>query len=717
MISSELNGVLQSAFLKAKASRHEYMSLEHVMLSILESAKGKEIIALSGGDVESIYEKLSSYVDSAFEVLDEKIEYSVTETLSLSRVLESMMRHIRSAQKEYADIGDFLAAIYDEPHTYTYLLLQDYDIERVDLLETISHNDEELDEDSSLAQYTINLNNVAKEGKIDPVIGRDDEISRAIQILCRRKKNNPLLIGEAGVGKTAIAEGLALKIISGDVPEILKNAELFALDMGSMIAGTKYRGDFEKRLKAVIHELTHHKNAILFIDEIHTIVGAGSVGGGSLDASNILKPALASGAIKCMGATTHAEFRQSFEKDRALGRRFAKIDVDEPSIEDSFLILKGLKSRYEEFHGVKYSDKALRSAVELSKKYITDRFLPDVAIDLIDEVGASFHLLKKPRKVINPSDIEQVLEKMTGIPPKSGDDREMLLNLEKNLLSSINGQDEAVSVVVKAIKRSYAGLSRDNKPIASFLFAGPTGVGKTELAKSLAHHLGIHFERFDMSEYMEQHSVSRLIGTPPGYVGFEQGGLLIERVKKHPYMVLLLDEIEKAHIDLMSILLQVMDSATLTDNSGYKANFSNVVLIMTSNIGASERSVMGFNADSSISRHEALKSFFTPEFRNRLDKVVEFKALTLDIVESIVDKFIDELNTQLRDKNITVELTKKAKKYIAELGYDKALGARPLARVIDEQIRDRLIDEVLFNDKIKKVLIDYKKELVFDTKA
>jgi len=633
------------------------------------------------------------------------------------------MHHVRSAQKEYADVGDLLAAIYEENHTYACMLLHEYGIERVDVLEAISHRDLDAlsvndQSDSALAQYAINLIVQARAGKIDPVIGRVNEIERSIQTLCRRKKNNPLLIGEPGVGKTAIAEGLALRIVSGEVPALLEDAEIFALDLGAMLAGTKYRGDFEKRLKAVMDEVSEHPNAILFIDEIHTIVGAGAVGGGSMDASNQLKPALASGAIKCMGATTHAEYRNVFEKDRALSRRFARIEVGEPSQEESFLILKGLKERYEKHHGVKYTDKALRSAVELSKKYITDRFLPDVAIDLIDEAGAAFHLKTHKRTTITPNDIENVIEKMTGIPTSKmgSDERLKLSTLEEDLKALVIGQDHAIAQVVKSIKRSYAGLNPEHKPIASFLFAGPTGVGKTELAKSLSEVMGIYFERFDMSEYMEKHALSRLIGAPPGYVGFEQGGLLVETVRKHPYMVLLLDEIEKAHPDLINVLLQVMDSATLTDNTGFKANFANVILVMTSNIGASERSVMGFNADSSISRHEALKSFFTPEFRNRLDGVIEFGALPLSVVEGIVDKFIRELNIQLKAKKVTVVLSDNAKAYLAKIGYDKAMGARPLGRVISEKIKDPLVDEMLFGRLSGggKVSVDYDDTLLFD---
>ncbi len=723
MISAQLNSIFQKAVALARHQRHEYLTIEHVMLSLVNSPEGEMIIRACGGDIETIKESLGNYLLHTLEPLPDDVIQEPFETVALARMIDEMMRHVRSAQKQHADVGDFIAAIYEEDHTYARLLLEEYGISRVDLLEAISHQEIETPQESqvtegALEKYAINLIVQAKKGKIDPVIGRVNEIERAIQTLCRRRKNNPLLIGEPGVGKTAIAEGLALRIVAGDVPKLLENAELFALDLGAMLAGTKYRGDFEKRLKAVIDEVQAHPNAILFIDEIHTIVGAGAVGGGSMDASNQLKPALASGSLKCMGATTHAEYRSVFEKDKALSRRFARIEVNEPSQEESFLILKGLRERYEKHHGVKYTDKALRSAVELSKKFITDRFLPDVAIDLIDEAGASFHLHHHKRTTVTPNDIETIIAKMTGVPVSkmSGDDRSKLAGLEEELKTLVIGQNNAIAQVVRSIKRSYAGLSQPNKPIASFLFSGPTGVGKTELAKSLASSMGIHFERFDMSEYMEKHSISRLIGAPPGYVGFEQGGLLSESIRKHPYTVLLLDEIEKAHPDLVNILLQVMDNATLTDNNGYKANFSNVVLIMTSNIGASERTVMGFNADSSISRHEALKSFFTPEFRNRLDAVVEFGPLSKTVVESIVDKFINELNAQLKPKKVSISLSEKAKGYLASMGYDKEMGARPLGRVIQEKIKDPLVDEVLFGRLANggKVTIDYTDTLIFD---
>ncbi len=722
MISAELNAVFQKALSFAKDQHHEYLTIEHVCFALLGSKEGIEIVKECGGDATELRELLGHYIQEHIKPLPENVVSEPFETVALSRLIDQMVRHIQSAQKNQAEIGDLMAAIFEEKHTYSAILLEEHDITRVDVLEIISHQNidasENSEDESYLSKYTIELVSVAKAGKIDPVIGRTDEVERVIQTLCRRKKNNPLLVGEPGVGKTAIAEGLAIQIADNGVPDILKDAPIFALDLGSMLAGTKYRGDFEKRLKGVIDELKAQKNAIMFIDEIHTIVGAGAVSGGSMDASNQLKPALASGELKCMGATTFAEYRNVFEKDRALSRRFAKIDVDEPSLEETFLILKGLRPKYEKHHGLKYTDKALRASVELSKKYITDRFLPDVAIDLMDEAGASFHLKKKKRSTVTPHDVEMIISKITGVPTSriGEDDIEALQNLERDLKTKVIGQDSAVEHVALAIKRSRAGLNADDRPIASFLFSGPTGVGKTELAKSLAEITGVHFERFDMSEYMEKHALSRLVGSPPGYIGFEQGGLLTEAIKKHPYTVLLLDEIEKAHPDLINILLQVMDSATLTDNNGFKANFKNVVIIMTSNIGATEVSVMGFNANQAHSRDSALKSFFTPEFRNRLDAVVEFGPLSMDVVKDIVDKFILELNTDLKKKKVTIELSKKARGYIAEMGYDPEMGARPLARIIQEKIKNPLSDEVLFG-KLKNgghVKVDYKKEIIFD---
>jgi ATP-dependent Clp protease ATP-binding subunit ClpA len=676
---------------------------------------GARILKECGGDVQVMREAIAKYLTQNMQPLPDDVDQEPFETVALSRMIDQMIRHIQSAQKEHASVGDLLAAVLEEEHSYACALLEQQQISRVDILEVISHQDVDTEarengDESFLAKYTVDLLDQAKSGKIDPVIGREDEIERVVQTLCRRKKNNPLFVGEPGVGKTAIAEGLALRIVDQNVPDIIKDSSLFALDLGAMLAGTKYRGDFEKRLKGVMDEVKLKPNAILFIDEIHTLVGAGAVNGGSMDASNQLKPALASGAIKCMGATTYAEYRNVFEKDKALSRRFAKIDIDEPSMEDSFLILKGIKRKYEEHHKIKYTDKSLHSAVEMSKKYITDRFLPDVAIDLIDEAGASFHLQKKKRSTVTPHDIEKIISKISGVPTSriSEDDTARLKTLEADIKTMVIGQDKAVELVAQAVKRSRAGLNPPDRPIASFLFAGPTGVGKTELAKSLADVMGVHFERFDMSEYMEKHTISRLVGAPPGYVGYEQGGLLTEAARKHPYMILLLDEIEKAHPDLINILLQVMDHASLTDNNGYKASFKNVILIMTSNVGASARSVMGFNSDEALSKNEALKEFFTPEFRNRLDAVVNFAALSTEVVEGIVDKFVAELNVQLSAKKVSVVLTPKAKRYFAEKGYDKAMGARPLNRLIQDKLKNPLTDKLLFDEIKGEIKVDIK---------
>ncbi len=722
MISPELNEIFQKSILYAKKLRHEYLTIEHIFYLLLSSKDGSAIISSCGGDVKKMKEALKNYIDTSMQALPQNINEDPYESVALSRLIDNMIKHIQSAGLSSADVGDLIAALYDEENSFSYLLLNSYKISRLDILEVISHNHASTTDnetDSYLDKYSINLLQKAKDGKIDPVIGRDKEIKRVIQILCRRKKNNPILVGEAGVGKTAIAEGLALHIVAGEVPVIIQNSELFALDLSALLAGTKYRGDFEKRLKGVMDELKTHPNAILFIDEIHTLIGAGSTSG-TMDAANQLKPALASGELKCMGATTFAEYRNGFEKDKALSRRFSKVNIEEPSVKTSYLILKGLKSRYEKHHGIKYTDAALKTAVELSKRYITDRFLPDKAIDLIDETAASFHLKKAKKQKVTSSDIERTISGIVGISTSKIDKDETasLISLEDDLKLKVIGQDEAVKEVSKAIKISKAGLTPENKPIASFLFSGPTGVGKTELAISLSQTLGINYERFDMSEYMEKHALSRLVGAPPGYVGFEQGGLLTEAIKKHPYTVLLLDEIEKAHPDLVNILLQIMDSATLTDNNGFKANFQNVILIMTSNIGATARSVMGFNKDSSISKNEELKSFFTPEFRNRLDAIVEFKQLSMQTVREIVSKFIDELNKDLKKKKITVTITKEAIEYIADSAYSIEMGARPVKRYIQDNITNKLSDEILFG-KLKnggEVEVNFDDELKLEFK-
>ena len=700
MISPNLNIIIKNSIMFAKELRHEYLTIEHLFYEILGSDEGMYIILACGGDVEKMRLTLKNYITTNIDPLPNNINIEPYESAALSRVVDSMIKHIQSAGQDSADIGDLIAALYDEENTFTHKLLDEYHISKLDILEIISHSNikEKSDEkETFLEKYSINLLQKAKDGKIDPVIGRDNEIDRVIQILCRRKKNNPILVGEAGVGKTAIAEGLALNIVAKKVPKILKDADLYALDLSALLAGTKYRGDFEKRLKGVMDELKSNPNAILFIDEIHTLIGAGSTSG-TMDAANQLKPALASGELRCMGATTFAEYRNSFEKDKALSRRFSKIDINEPSIKTSIKILKGLKSKYEKHHSVKYTDKAIITAVELSKRYITDRFLPDIAIDLIDETAASFHLSKKKKTKVNSSDIEDTISRIVGISSSKMDKDETvsLSTLESDLQALVIGQDTAITEVSKAIKISKAGLTPSDKPIASFLFAGPTGVGKTELAISLSKTLGINFERFDMSEYMEKHALSRLVGAPPGYVGFEQGGLLTEAIKKHPYTVLLLDEIEKAHPDLINILLQIMDSATLTDNNGYKADFQNVILIMTSNIGATARSVMGFNKDDSLSKNEELKSFFSPEFRNRLDAIVEFTQLNETTVKGIVSKFIKELNTELTKKNIVVSVSDKAKEFIVKEAYSQEMGARPIKRYIQDNITNKLSDEILF---------------------
>ncbi|MCF6310410.1 MAG: ATP-dependent Clp protease ATP-binding subunit ClpA [Sulfurimonas sp.] len=722
MISPSLNEIFQKSILYAKELKHEYITIEHVFYQLLSSADGAKIIFVCGGDVDKMKELIKNYIYTNIDPLPTDIHVDPFESVALSRLIDSMIKHIQSSQQQGADIGDLLAALYDEENTFTYMLLKKYHISRLDILETISHTDEQdenSEDDSYLDKYSINLLKKARDGKIDPVIGRENEIQRVTQILCRRKKNNPILVGEAGVGKTAIAEGLALNIVAGNVPEIIKKSELYALDLSALLAGTKYRGDFEKRLKGVMDELKSTPNAILFIDEIHTLIGAGATSG-TMDAANQLKPALASGELRCMGATTFAEYRNGFEKDKALSRRFAKVDINEPSVKTTVKILKGLKSKYEEHHNVTYTDKALKAAVELSKRYITDRFLPDKAIDLIDETAASFHLSKRKKRKVQAYDIEKTITKIIGISDSkvTKDETNSLVNLESDLQKKVIGQDRAILEVAKAIKISKAGLTPENKPIASFLFSGPTGVGKTELAISLSKTLGINFERFDMSEYMEKHALSRLVGAPPGYVGYEQGGLLTEAIKRHPYTVLLLDEIEKAHPDLVNILLQIMDNATLTDNNGYKANFQNVILIMTSNIGATARSVMGFNKDSSISKNEELKSFFTPEFRNRLDAIVEFEQLSMGTVKGIVNKFIAELNSDLKKKNITVSISPRAVEFIADNSYSIEMGARPLKRYIQNNITNKLSDEILFG-KLKNggsVQVGFNKKLVLKFK-
>ena len=725
MISIALNDVFKEAVGYAKENRHEYLTVEHVFLAIVRSEKGQEIFNTLGANIDKLEKGIIAHIHKTIPKLKEAVE--PFETVALSRAINDMMTHIHSSGRTEAKVGDMLAAIFMQEHSYAVYLMKKEGIARVDILEVISHahTQEEVPsrqsdkEESLLEQFTMELVALAKTGKIDPVIGRKDEIDRVMQTLCRRKKNNPLLVGEPGVGKTAIAEGLALKISEGEVPDILKEAKIFALDMGALVAGTKYRGDFEKRLKGILKEMTKIPDAIMFIDEIHTMVGAGATSGGSMDASNLLKPALARGELKCIGATTYQEFRNFFDKDKALSRRFAKIDVDEPSIEDTFTILKGVQHKYENFHKITFTDEALKSAIDLSVKYLHDRFLPDKAMDIIDEVGAHFMLRGKEDVVVTPKDIEASVAKMMKLPSTvvGTDDTKKLKRLEKALKSHIIGQDEAIGVLATAIKRSYAGLNAQDRPIGSFLFVGPTGVGKTALATQLAQTLQVHFERLDMSEYMEPHTVSRLVGAPPGYVGYEQGGLLTEMIKKHPHTVLLLDEIEKAHPDIMNILLQIMDGAKLTDNNGVVSDFKNVILIMTSNLGTKEANVMGFNKDNSVKTDKAINAFFAPEFRNRLSAIVEFNPLKLDALIEIVDREIAKLNQLLQTKKIKVKVTKKAKAYLAQEGYDERYGARHIARVIDEKIKEALTDEILFG-KLKKggsVKVGLKKDqLSFD---
>ena len=731
MISIELNRVFEGAVEYARENRHEYLTVEHLFYSTLQSPKGVEIFDILGADIERLRSEIEEHIAKTVPSLKSATE--PLETPSLSQLLNDMMQQIHSSGRKEAKIGDLLVSLFMQENAFALYLIKKEDIDRLDMLEVISHRDDEDDtisledktqkpkeNDTMLSQFTTELVALAQTGKIDPVVGRIDEITRVMQTLCRRKKNNPLLVGEPGVGKTAIAEGLALKISEGDVPDILKDSKVFALDMGALVAGTKYRGDFEKRLKAIISELTEQDNAIMFIDEIHTMVGAGAVGGGSMDASNILKPALARGDLKCIGATTYAEYRNFFDKDKALSRRFAKIDVSEPSIEDTMIILQGIKHKYEDYHNISFTDESLQVAIDLSVKYLHDKFLPDKAMDIIDEVGAHFMLKGEKGVTVQPKDIEESIAKMMKLPSSvvAKDDMTKLKALKSDLGARVIGQEEAIDALTTAIKRSYAGLNGADRPIGSFLFVGPTGVGKTELATQLANVLSINFERIDMSEYMESHTISRLIGSPPGYVGYEQGGLLTEMIKKNPHTVLLLDEIEKAHPDIMNILLQVMDGAKLTDNNGVVSDFKNVILIMTSNIGTKEANVMGFQKETSSKTDKAIASFFSPEFRNRLSGTITFNTLSLEILVKIVDTEIAKLNLLLKPKDIVVTLNKKAKEHIAQKS-DKKYGARDIARVIDKDIKEALTDEILFGELKKggNVKVGFKSDsLTFEFK-
>ncbi len=747
MISKDIELMLGAAAREAHMRKHEYLSLEHLLYAIIHHEKGEEVIVACGGDLHRLKKRIENFFNSHIEKLPADTQETPQPTTSLQRVLQKTIIHVQSADKEEADIGDLLSAMMTEENSYAVYFLKQEGISRLDILNYISHGiakvantsfsskasthgQEATDKHacpkdskpaSALDKFTVNLTAKAASGRIDPLIGRQNELERTMQILCRRRKNNPIYVGEPGVGKTALAEGLAWKIWQEDVPPALENIDIYALDLGSLLAGTKYRGEFEQRLKEVIEELVQKDDAILFIDEIHTIVGAGATSGGSLDASNILKPVLASGDIRCIGSTTYEEFRNFFEKDRALSRRFQKIDLREPSIPETIRILNGLKGHYQEHHNVRYTKNALKAAAELSARYLPDRHLPDKAIDVIDEAAALIRLNRPVNEgpaVITIRHVENVIARMANIPARNltQSDIDRLKALEPSLKEVVFGQDEAIRTVVKAIKRSRAGITHPDRPIGSFLFTGPTGVGKTELARQAARVLGIHFHRFDMSEYMEKHAVARLIGAPPGYVGFDQGGLLTEAIRKHPFSVLLLDEIEKAHPDIFNILLQVMDYSKLTDNTGRTADFKHVILIMTSNIGAREMEArtIGFGSRPSEDRKKkgasAVKRLFSPEFRNRLDAVVQFDKLEPPVMEMVVNKLLNEVALQLQDKKIKITASQEAQKWLAQKGFDPEHGARPLGRLIQEKVKDAIADALLFGGLKKgmtvKIVID-----------
>jgi len=723
MLSQELEYSLNAAFQAAREKRHEYITVEHLLYALLDNPSAARVLRACGGSVDELRRHLTTFLRDNVPVLPTESEIDTQPTLGFQRVIQRAVLHVQGVGKKEVNGANVLVAIFGEKDSHAVYFLHKQNISRFDVVNYISHGISKVpgegepslpapeeqeeagaqQEKSPLDVFTVNLNERARQGKIDPLIGREHEVERTIQILCRRRKNNPLFVGEAGVGKTAIAEGLAKKIIEGQVPDILKKATIYALDMGALLAGTKYRGDFEKRLKAVLHQMRKQDHAILFIDEIHTIIGAGAASGGAMDASNLLKPALASGELKCIGSTTYQEYRGIFEKDRALSRRFQKIDVVEPSVSDTIQILQGLRSRFEQHHGVRYTHQALRAAAELSARYITDRHLPDKAIDVIDEAGASLHLLPPSRrkKTIGVTDVENIVAKIARIPPRSvsSSDKEALKNLERDLKMVVFGQDAAIEALATSIKMARSGLGHPEKPIGSYLFSGPTGVGKTEVTRQLAKILGLELIRFDMSEYMERHTVSRLIGAPPGYVGFDQGGLLTDAITKHPHAVLLLDEIEKAHPDVYNLLLQVMDHGTLTDNNGRKADFRNVIIVMTTNAGAEQigRSSIGFTKqDHTGDEMAVLQRVFSPEFRNRLDAMIQFRPLTPEIIINVVDKFVTELQAQLEDKHVEIELDESARHWLAQHGYDPAMGARPMARLIREKIKKALADEILF---------------------
>jgi ATP-dependent Clp protease ATP-binding subunit ClpA len=733
MIAQELEVSLHMAFMDARQKRHEFITVEHLLLALLDNPSASEVLRACAANVEELRKLLTDFINEHTPIVTGD-EVDTQPTLGFQRVIQRAILHVQSSGKKEVTGANVLVAIFGEKDSHAVYFLHQKGVTRLDVVNYISHGiskvpqagpskqqESESDGEQDQAQggaletYTMNLNALALSGKIDPLIGRDRELERVVQTLCRRRKNNPLLVGEAGVGKTAIAEGLARRIIEGSVPDILARCQVYALDMGALLAGTKYRGDFEQRLKAVLKQLVDNPNAILFIDEIHTLIGAGAASGGTLDASNLLKPALSTGALKCIGATTYTEYRGIFEKDHALSRRFQKIDVVEPSVQETVEILRGLKSRFEAHHGVRYTTSALTTAAELSARYINDRHLPDKAIDVIDEAGAAQRILpkSKQRRVITKHEIEEIIAKIARIPPHnvSSNDRGKLKNLDRDLKAVVFGQDKAIDALSAAIKMARSGLGNPQKPIGNFLFSGPTGVGKTEVARQLAYVMGVELIRFDMSEYMERHAVSRLIGAPPGYVGFDQGGLLTEAITKQPYSVLLLDEIEKAHPDIFNILLQVMDHGTLTDNNGRKADFRNVVIIMTTNAGAESlsRTSIGFTQSKNQGDElQDIKRMFTPEFRNRLDATISFAALTHEIILRVVDKFLIQLEDQLHEKKVEASFTQALKDYLAKNGFDPLMGARPMARLIQDTIRRALADELLFGRLANggKVLVD-----------
>ncbi len=735
MIAQELEVSLHMAFVEARQKRHELITVEHLLLAMLDNATAAQVLRSCGVDIDELRKAVTAFVDKHTPTVPGEEEVDTQPTVGFQRVIQRAILHVQSTQKKEVSGANILAALFGEKDSHAVHFLTERGVNRLDVVNYIvhgiakneagsaaqPHGDTEAEQpagdDGALKSYTLDLNAQALAGKIDPLIGRDLELERVIQTLCRRRKNNPLLVGEAGVGKTAIAEGLARRIVEEDVPEILKGARVYSLDMGALLAGTKYRGDFEQRLKAVLKELSNTPNAVLFIDEIHTLIGAGAASGGTMDASNLLKPALSSGQLKCIGATTYQEYRGVFEKDHALSRRFQKIDVPEPSVEQTIAILRGLRSRFEEHHSVKYSAAALTSAAELSARFINDRHLPDKAIDVLDEAGAAQRILpkSKQKKTIGKHEIEEIIAKIARIPARtvSHDDRNALKNLDRDLKATVFGQNKAIDALATAIKMSRSGLGNPQKPIGSFLFSGPTGVGKTEVARQLAYAMGMPLHRFDMSEYMERHAVSRLIGAPPGYVGFDQGGLLTEAISKQPHCVLLLDEIEKAHPDIFNILLQVMDHGTLTDNNGRKADFRNVVIVMTTNAGAEalNKTQIGFTKTATAGDEMAdIKRLFTPEFRNRLDAIISFAPLDHEVILRVVDKFLMQLEEQLHEKKVEVVFTDALKDYLAEHGFDPKMGARPMARLIQDTIRSALADELLFGKLANggKVTVDVK---------